>query len=142
MAGTSKVACAFIDLYENETGTNVQHCHYDTETKRVVGTEFAPHEWPRKKVDGFYEEADGTKVVLEFLGDVWHGHPRFWDEDETAITFFNKSYKYLFEKTEENMRKLCSLGFTVLYVWQSEVTNAESAVGSFRKFVNNLEYKV
>lgn len=118
LAGTSKVACAFFDNYAKELGVEIQHLHYDTHLKTVTGSEFAAPEWPTKKVDGYYVKADGTKVVIEFEGDYYHGHPRLWSQNEDAASYFDVPFKDMFEKTKSRLEKLFSFGYEVVYVWE------------------------
>jgi G:T-mismatch repair DNA endonuclease (very short patch repair protein) len=135
-SGVSKIACKFMDEYAAEYGVTIQHAHYNPATKQIEGTEHRPAEWPQKGVDGFYVDADGTNVAIEFLGDYWHGHPRWWPKGE--------GFKALFEKTETKLLRLKSLGYKVVYVWENDYKHRKALQSmSSTAFVleDELEYK-
>ena len=114
-AGVSKIACEFIDAYEKEMGVTIIHRHCDYVEKRWVGDEYRIPEWKQKPVDGLFK---GTKYVLEFNGDEFHGHPSKLAKKTHNMN--GQSYKKLFEKTKRTYDKLTKLGYTVWYVWESD----------------------
>lgn len=66
-------------------------------------------------VDGVYQE---QKVVYEFLGDFWHGHPiRF---DPNKLNGVNKKrFSELFAATVDRIRLLRKHGYKVISIWES-----------------------
>jgi G:T-mismatch repair DNA endonuclease (very short patch repair protein) len=102
-----------MDLLEKELGVSIQHAHYNLETMLVDGSEYKIH---NLRVDGFYVDADNEQVAVEFLGDVWHGHPSLWGKKNR----WGVDYKTLFQSTEERFQKICQLGYRVIYVWQKD----------------------
>lgn len=70
----SKVGCEYICKLQEYLGGGlmIQHIHYDTVTKQVIGREFRPPEYRQKKADGYYIDAQGQKIIIEFLGDYYH----------------------------------------------------------------------
>ncbi len=141
-SGASKVACKFMDDYERHHNQSVQHIHYDFATKCCTGDEHRPEAWKQKPVDGYFVDADGTPTVIEFLGDVFHGHPRLWEHDDTARNHYGKSFKHLFEKTQHNLQKLIDNGYTVKYVWEHDYPPRalQSVDTVVRLFEGVLEY--
>jgi hypothetical protein len=138
MRGFSIIACKFIGALESQLGIPIQHIRYDAEQKVVSGQEHRPDGWKKKAVDGYYQEADGTKVAIEFLGDYYHGHPSQW-----GGTVFGRPCKDMFTKTEEKLQKLSSLGYRVMYVWEYDYPRKkvmENVQSILREFNGTLEY--
>jgi G:T-mismatch repair DNA endonuclease (very short patch repair protein) len=94
-------------------------------------------------VDGHYTRGDGTQICIEFLGDYFHGHPKQWVHDETAMGPFYKTHKEHFMDTERKLAKLASLGYHVLYVWEHDYAHMEtsqSLQSICRVFKDTLEH--
>jgi len=137
IVGKSKVACKFIDKLEIELGVKIQHCHIDKPTKTWIGDEYRPDKWKKKAVDGFIPknmltygdptlepDRDHNKdIIVEFLGDIFHGHPTTWDK---ITNHFGANLEGLFKDTEEKLAKLVSLGFVVFYVWEYDYAHFDS----------------
>jgi len=112
---TSRIACEFFDLLEEEVGP-IQHHHFNEVSQSWEGKEFRIPGFRRKAVDGKIPE---TNVVFEFFGDIWHGHPRLWDNKNCA-SFEGKCYRDLFDKTNDIMTKVDGLGYEIWYIWESQ----------------------
>ncbi|MBS0285956.1 MAG: hypothetical protein JSR17_01560 [Proteobacteria bacterium] len=117
--GSSKLSCNFIDLLELELGVKIQHIHYNTISKTIDGDEHRPIQWRKKAVDGFYEK-NSTKIAIEFLGDIYHGHKKYWENDSLAKNYLGKLYTELYMETEKKMLRLKNIGYEVLYIWESD----------------------
>lgn len=104
----------------------------------MVGDEHRPLEWKAKSVDGYYQDADGTNIAIEFLGDMFHGHPSYWDK---GTIFYGASYKELYAKTERTLQKLRSLGYRVFYVWEGDYKKL-GALQSVRTILREFEDKL
>lgn len=113
---TSKVACEFFDALEQEVG-EIQHQHLDKENKIWIGEEFRIPGYRRKAVDG---KIAGQNVVIEFLGDIWHGHPRLWEHDLEAENYEGRRYFDMFEKTQEIMKTVSGFGYEVWFIWETD----------------------
>ncbi len=133
-SGCSKIACKYFDALETILGVKIQHKHLENEQKCWIGDEHRPKEWQKKPVDGYY--VDDQLVAIEFLGDYYHGHPRFWEDGQDK---FDRSFKDLFADTETKLTKLKSLGYKVYYVWESDFNKNNNAVRICREFLNKLE---
>jgi hypothetical protein len=72
----------------------------------------------RYYADGFIPE---TKTICEFLGDYWHGNPKIYNEGINKNN--KKTFKQLYEETLKKFKILYSLGFTIIYRWESEDTD-------------------
>jgi hypothetical protein len=125
---------------ESELGISIQHMHLDYKQNAWIGTEHRPTAWKRKGVDGFYVR-NGTNVAVEYFGDVFHGHPRLWGSDDQGTDRWNRKYKDLFLDTQNKMRKLQALGYSVYYAWEYDDIPQKTKGSVLRKFVNDLEWK-
>jgi G:T-mismatch repair DNA endonuclease (very short patch repair protein) len=101
-------------------GLVIQHVHYDKITKNAIGNEYKLPEYKHKKVDGYYIDDEGQRIIIEFLGDVFHGHPSKWGEDEQERDLYGRLYKDNFTETERKFNKVISFGYIVKYVWECE----------------------
>lgn len=143
IVGASKVGCKFMCALQSHLQTHIHHKHYDPICKTVSGKEYRLPEDNKKNVDGFYIDKTGQKIVVEFLGDVYHGHPSKWGPDEEARDFFGRFHKDNFFKTERIFTKVASFGYIVRYVWESDYKNLkglQSVESILREFKGKLEY--
>ena len=70
----------------------------------------------RGPVDGY--DAN-TNTVYEFLGDYWHGNPlKYLSEDRNATN--HRTFQELYDKTIEKFENLVDLGYTVVYIWETD----------------------
>jgi len=141
--GKSKMGCECICKLQVFYNTQIQHCHYDHISKTLSGSEYTISEYKSKKVDGFYVNPDGQKIVIEFLGNYFHGHPTLWGPDEDKRDSFGRLHKDNFYNTERIFTKVASFGYIVRYVWESDYKNLKglSSVESIlREFKGKLEY--
>ena len=127
-SGSSKIACKFFDELQTEIQQEIQHSHYDVDTLSIIGEEHRPIKWAKKPVDGYYVNADGKNVAVEFLGDQFHGHPRLWHDDEKKTNLYNVLHKDRFEDTEKKLKKLKSLNYVVMYIWESDYVERKRSV--------------
>ena len=145
MTGASKVGCEFMCLLQNHlgSGVTVQHAHYDKITKTVTGSEYKLPEYKTKKVDGFYIGLNGERIVIEFLGDHYHGHPSLWGPDEQNTNRYSELHKDNFYKTERIFNKVVSFGYVIRYVWERDyykLKALQSPISILREFKGKLEY--
>ena len=112
--GSSQLACGFFDNLEKELQVKILHRHYSE--KGVSGSEFRVPKTPYR-VDGLLV---GTNVVIEVLGDFWHGNPDMFDKNlMNPVT--KVSFGKLYRNTFTRMRRISEAGFTVFYVWESNI---------------------
>jgi len=117
-SGVSKIGCEFFDCLQKQMSGKIQHSHYDTVTKDLIRNEYRPPEKPSLKIDGMFVDSNTDKrVFIEYLGDVWHGHPRLWIHDEDATNHVGLRHKDLFGDAEMRMQLLQSFGYTIVYIW-------------------------
>lgn len=67
-------------------------------------------------VDGYNPE---TNTIYEFLGDYWHGNPNKFKPNQ-LIFQKHKLAKTVYRETFERFALLKSLGYNVIYIWESE----------------------
>lgn len=140
--GASKAACKYICALQKRLGkgTSIQHVHYGN---GITGNEYVLPEYPLKKVDGYYVDDQGRRIVVEFLGNIFHGHPSFWKDDEQKRDMYNRLHKDNFYRTERIFNKVASFGYIVRYVWESDYKKLkalQSPLSILREFDGKLKY--
>ena len=108
------MACRFIDLFAVVKGVSIQHSHYNDD-KTLSRDEYRAPEMKRAPVDGFIRE---QKVIVEFLGDEFHGHPMTRICRKRDKNYCGVDYEVLFERTEAKFSQLVSFGYNVWYIWE------------------------
>lgn len=74
-----------------------------------------------------FEFTDKDKIVIEFLGDYWHGKP---NNDE--LTYFGESFASLHRQTFERFDKIKAEGYKILYIWESDYV--ENGIGAILEY--------
>ena len=118
--GCSRVACKFIDDLEKARNIKIQHRHFNLDTLKFSGLEHRPINWKRKAVDGYYVDVNGQKFAFEFLGDIYHGHRRLWENNNEATNHLGYTYESLYYNTLEKLQKLQDLDYHVYFIWESD----------------------
>jgi hypothetical protein len=67
------------------------------------------------KVDGFFKK---EKIIYEFLGDFWHGHPKKYNPI-LCNKVSNKTFSSLFTNTVQRIRLFRANGYKVISIWES-----------------------
>lgn len=120
----------------------IEHKHLNQATKKWTGDEYRLVEWGQKPVDGYFIDENGTRTVIEFLGDYFHGHPRFWGENEDRTDHHKRLFKDLFYNTERILTKVKSFGYKILYCWEYDFKKIKSigpVINICKEFHNKLE---
>ena len=118
--GCSRVACRFMDDVEKAKNIKIQHRHFNADTLKFSGLEHRPIDWKKKAVDGYYVDINGQKHAFEFLGDIYHGHRRLWENHPEATNHLGYTYESLYYSTLEKLDKLKDLGYQVYFIWESD----------------------
>lgn len=71
-------------------------------------------------VDGYNPT---TNTVYEFLGDYWHGHPRYHNKFNGINPTCKISFIELFKGTEIRLTKLQQMCYNIKYVWESDTSS-------------------
>lgn len=72
-------------------------------------------------VDGYNAT---TRTIYEFLGNFFHAHPLQYKKVFDTINPLTKTtYRQLYESTKARFKLFHSLGFRVIYVWESDYKN-------------------
>ena len=70
------------------------------------------------KVDGVDLE---NKIVYEFLGEYWHGHPNEVERTKSTVNKrCKKSFEQLFNETEQRFNILKLHNYKIVYRWSKE----------------------
>ncbi len=146
---SSKIGCEFIDKLELVTGMTIKHKHVDRKAKKWDGEEYRLKEWKRKAVDGYIPKdqitghpflPSSSDLIIEFLGDEYHGHPTKWEKE---INWLGRCYIELFDDTENKFKKMKKFGYNILYVWENDYKNLKSCADLLsvcRFFKNKIEF--
>lgn len=113
--GVSLIGCRFIDALSVELGVSIQHSHFDG--KDLVRNEYRPAQMRNSPVDGFIKTEN---IIIEFLGDEFHGNPRQMERLKRETNLYGKLYEDLFDRTEDKFMMLAKHGYKVWYMWESE----------------------
>lgn len=143
VSGASKIGCEFICKLQNALGKSIQHSHYNNLFNFVTKNEFRLPEYKNKTVDGYYIDYEGHRIVIEFLGDIYHGHPSKWGSDEQNEDLYGRLHKDNFNNTERVFTKVASFGYIIRYVWESDYKKLkalQSPLSILREFKGKLEY--
>jgi hypothetical protein len=111
--GFSKAGCEFLDAVGAELGHTVIHRHVrhdgtmENEEYRIPGTSF--------RVDGYDPD---SRTVYEFLGDYWHGSPKYNPQDTNYST--HRTFGELRQQTFQRFREIADRGYRVMYIWESD----------------------
>ena len=89
----------------------------------------------RYRADGFisntnfkfkqWEFNSQDRVVIEFLGDYWHGY-----KNNEELNHLNETFSSLYSATFRRFDKIKSLGYKILYIWESDYLRDE--IGGIR----------
>jgi hypothetical protein len=149
--GYSKVACTFLDRLKMELllTNSIQHVHYDRATLQPEGNEFVIPGPQKYRADGCIlattlRSAENKRahdilsnsltrvlsskaVLIEFLGDIWHGNPTRFDPDD--CNHVGARYGDLYDATMERMGFIKDLGYTTVWetdfcAWQKQVVRS------------------
>ena len=109
VSNTSKIACGFMDRLAAEMNCEIVHKHSTTDSEfKIPSTSY--------KVDGFIPS---QKIVIEFLGDFWHGNPKLYDENTMNISA-QKTFGELYRHTFKRFEDIAKLGYKIYYMWEKD----------------------
>lgn len=83
----------------------------------------------RYKPDGYDEK---TNTIYEFLGDFWHGNPKFYNKKDINIKN-NEMFGKLYDETFERFDIIKSLGYKIVYIWESDFIKNEKILKYWRE---------
>ena len=81
------------------------------QTVRILCTQFLA----RYNFDFIFK----NKKILEIQGDFWHANPNIYHLDDELLK--NWYAEDVWKKDKRKKEKIESLGYTVLYLWESEI---------------------
>lgn len=61
---------------------------------------------------------EGLKILIEVQGDYWHANPDLYDDEDCTLRQIASREKDLLKKSIYE-----SLGYTVIYIWESDIKN-------------------
>ena len=99
----------------------------------------------------FFIESDNTyylydfkylNKIIEFNGDVYHGNPTIYKEDDICVNFKDKPLiaKELWERDRIKTNLAIENGFEILTIWESEYkSNKELTIKKCLDFIKNYK---
>jgi len=93
-------------------------------------------------VNYIYDFTDlNRRKIIEFQGDIYHGNPMIFNENETPNPFKkDKTCKELWEFDEKKKKVAEENGFEVLQIWENDYrNNKENTIKNLIKFLFNNE---
>jgi hypothetical protein len=113
-AGYSQKAISFFDRLSTAISIGIRHKLNGGEYK-IPGTSYS--------VDGYIENYNSKKIILEYDGCCFHGCPVCYP-DGSIITHFNpeKTYQDCLDYTKKRKSEIQALGYIVLNIWGCEDT--------------------
>lgn len=104
----SNIALAWLEREARRRRIVIEHGGNVGE-QTVPGTRF--------KVDGINWR---SRTVFEFYGDAWHGNPKLYKPSEISMPQTKMTAGQLYARTLERERKLKSLGYKLVTIWESD----------------------
>lgn len=89
---------------------------------------------------GFYVDCIINNKIIEFNGDFYHANPEIYESTSEIVIAKNniKLAKDLWNKDEFKIKKLESLGYEILIIWEKEVNeNRDEIINKCIKFLKN-----
>jgi hypothetical protein len=113
-AGYSQKAISLFDRLSTAISIGIRHKLNGGEYK-IPGTSYS--------ADGYIEEYNGRKIILEYDGCCFHGCPVCYP-DGSIVTHFNpeKTYQDCLDYTKKRKSEIQALGYVVLNIWGCEDT--------------------
>lgn len=109
--GYSRKAIRWLDKMAKEKNIDIIHA----ENGKELRVELSENSW--YLVDGYCEK---TNTVYEFHGNIWHGNPRLYEDDDTPHPFSKLTAKELYENTINKENTLKKMGFNLIVIWEDE----------------------
>jgi len=106
--GYSSIAIHWLEREADERCINIRHAQNGGEFV-IPGTKY--------KVDGYHAE---SKTVFEFHGNAFHGNPKKYKPNAQPHPWKNHTAKYLYKMTLQKEKKIISLGYKLIVMWESD----------------------
>ena len=107
----SRAAIDWLTWLENERGIQIRHAEARGEYRIETKSSYI-------LLDGYCEE---THTAFEFHGDLFHGNPKLFEEDEYCNPYDKtKTAGELYQLTKEREAAIVSLGFNLEVIWESD----------------------
>jgi hypothetical protein len=104
--GHSKSQIKWLDFISSYNQIKIQHAENGGEYN-IPNTNF--------KADGYCEK---TNTIYEYHGDLWHGNPNLYDQEDTI--FFGIKYGELYQRTKEREKQIRDMGYNLIVMWESD----------------------
>jgi len=107
----SRKSLGWLRHIEKRDGVKIKHAEQGGELRVELGS------GRYYLLDGFCAE---TNTAYEFHGDVWHGNPDVYSDEERPHPHSKLTARELYERTIEKERVLSDIGFNVVSIWEKD----------------------
>jgi len=131
----SKISQKLFWLIYNDMNEYEKKKIYFGELNKEFGRKIGNHSY-------FFDFVDSkNKKIIEFNGDLFHGNPNFFNENDFPNPF-NKSLtaKEIWESDERKKKEIEEQGFEVFYVWENDFRKDPSYITQkCKEFLLNID---
>ncbi|CAG2185008.1 unnamed protein product [Mytilus edulis] len=120
-------AIQWIKYISQTKGVDIQHARNGRE--KIID---------QYRVDGFYENSEGEKIVLEYHGCFWHGCPTCYTQ-HTINTVNKLSMEDLYHQTMEKKTYIEKQGYIYTCIWECEFDKHIREDENIKKFIDSLD---
>ena len=123
----SVMAYQWMSYLAHKYGISIQH------GRNMGEKEIGPY-----KADGYYETANGEKVVLEFNGCFWHGCPKCFSKS-TVNQVSDMSMGDLYARTIEKQQFIEEMGYSYISIWECDFKQDIAKDAKMKHYIQCLE---
>ena len=126
----SQASIAWLEWVSRQKGIKIRHALSPGGEFRVPGT--------RYKADG-YDPISST--IWEYNGCVWHGCPQTFKNNRGMLKhpYTKQSFSELYRETLEKRKKLTSMGYKVVTMWECQFRKNIEDNPALQEFIKGLE---
>jgi hypothetical protein len=125
----SKISINWINYLQNSINKEIQNMLSPLGEYRIPTTNYL--------ADGYCKE---TNTIYEFHGDIWHGNPKLYNENEVNPVS-KKTYGELYQFTQIKKNKIIELGYNYVEIWENDWKRAVKAVIKIQRLWRKYFYK-
>lgn len=116
----------FLKLYSLIYNINIQHA--ENEGEYIISNS-------KYKADGYCKE---TNTIIEFHGDLWHGNPKIYNENEVNKVN-KKTFGELYNNTIKKEKFIKEQGYNLVVIWERDFDNLINIIKNIQKKWRNYK---
>ena len=118
--GYSKISQDLFNILKTHTSNDIYYGSYNRE--------YTIYNNENKHVYAFDYTDLTNKKIIEFQGDIYHGNPMLFNEDELPNPGSKLTAKQLWERDNYKKNIAINNGFDILYIWENDYKNNKDNV--------------